>query len=655
MRILLVSPHSDDDHFSTAHKGMPKLSSAARGKRVALFPPYSLLTIGGLTPPEHEVQLHDEHVRGRVDSLLARERYDIVGISTLTNQLKRTTELAAQCKAQGVPGVVAGGAGTVRLPQAVREELDAVFLGEAEYTWPRFLEEFAQRRHQRVYRQVSKVDVADTPVPRWDLVRDDLKCYWAGAVQTNRGCPHECAFCDSIYIYGRRCRTRPLERVLTEIRTLAEMGAKAVMIADDNFVGDRRYVKQLLRELVTLNNSFDSPLAFMTQADVTIARDEELLELMADSNFVEIVVGIESSQPGALRCLNKTHSLGLDVAEAVRKIQSYGLPVLTTLIAGTDVDDVSVFEKARAFLREANVADHALWPLMAPGGTRLWYQLKRERRLVRLHGKARDRLGIVTNIIPKQMSRVEFFNALADYWDEAFDPDGFAERAIALVRSVRRRPNVKRSKLRLLGRHWRMMFRVVLFYLFRAPRPVRRAFFRVFRVTRREAPFMLPKMMLVQMSYMMGRNRGPIAAKLAREQARWEQEHPDEIEMLDARLPIPDRVREQADEIIGHVYRCVRGRIPGGEAAYQSCLAAFVEFVCTYGDEFDELDDQCRANVAACCERTFVECEWAERDAGASALPTDHPPRGFAREILDAADFDLRLRQARSATAGGAA
>ena len=105
-------------------------------------------------------------------------------------------------------------------------------------------------------------------------------------------------------------------------------------------------------------------------------------------------------------CLNKKHNLGFDVAEAVRKILSYGIPVLTTLIAGTDVDDISVFESARAFLKEANVADHALFPLMSPSGTRLWYQLKRERRMVRLRGKAMDRLGIVTNIVPKQILRI---------------------------------------------------------------------------------------------------------------------------------------------------------------------------------------------------------------------------------------------------------
>ena len=646
MRILLVSPRSDDDYFSEALERAPSLSSTSQAKNTAHLPPYSLLTIGGLTPSQHEVHLHDEQVRGHVDAVLSRGEYDIVGISVLTNQLKRTLQIAEACTAYGAPTVVVGGAGTVHLSQAIREALDVVFIGEAEYTWPQFLKDFEMGQHRRVYRQVSKVDIADTPIPRWDLVGDDLGCYCLGTVQTNRGCPHDCAFCDSIYIYGRRCRTRPLEHVLTEVRMLAEMGAGAVLIADDNFTADRCYVKQLLRELVTLNNSLDVPMSFVTQADVTISCDEELLELMADSNFVEILVGIESPRPAALRCLNKKHNLGFDVAEAVRKIQSYGIPVLATLIAGTDVDDISVFESARAFLKEANVADHVLFPLMAPSGTRLWYQLKRERRIVRLRGKAVDRLGIVTNIVPKQMSRVQFLDALADYWDDAYDPDAYAERAIAFLRSVRRRPKVKRPKFRSFWRRRKMMLHMVSFYLFRAPRRVRKALFRILRVAWREAPFMLHRIMLVQMSYMMGRTRSFLTAELARQHARHEQEHPEEVEFLDTDLPVPDRVREQADEIIGHVYVYVRGQASGCEAVYKSCLAALVEFICTPGDLFEELDDEHRANLTACCERALSEFGSEEGAPESDQLPIDRPPPGFVREMLDAVDLNLRIRKA---------
>ncbi len=643
MRVLLVSPRSGDDYFSVALEQTPNLSSSSRGRSTAPFPPYSLLTIGGLTPPQHEVHLHDEQVHGHVDAILARGEYDIVGISVMANQLKRTLQIAEACKARGIGPVVAGGAGTVHLSKAVREALDVIFIGEAEYTWPRFLKDFELGQHRRVYRQVSKVDLADTPMPRWTLIADDLGCYWSGTVQTSRGCPHDCAFCDSIYIYGRRPRTRPLERVIAEIRMLAEMGVYGILIADDNFSADRPYVKRLLREIIALNNALEVPVGFVTQADLTIARDPELLELLADSNFVELSVGVESPRPEALRCINKNQNLGGDVAEAVRTIQSYGIPLLVTLIAGTDADDISVFESMRAFLKEANVTDHALWPLMAPGGTRLWYQLKRERRIVRLRGKAMDRLGVVTNIVPRQMSRVDFLDALADYWDSAYDPDAYAERAIAFLRSVRRQPKVKRPGFRSFWRHRKIMFHMMSFYLFRAPRCMRKALLRTLRVAWREARFMLPKIMLVQTNFAMGRARSLLITKLTRQHAREEREHPETVEFLDADLPIPDPIREGADEIVAYVYAHVRARAPQREAVYKSCLAALTEFVRDGGERFERLDDEQRANLAGCCERALGEFGSEEAGSeGAASLPEDGPPPGFVREMLDALDLNLR-------------
>jgi radical SAM superfamily enzyme YgiQ (UPF0313 family) len=646
MRILLVSPRSDSDQFKEALEQAPSLSSSSRGKKTAHFAPYSLLAIAGLTPDEHEVELHDEQVRGHVDPVLAEGKHDIVGISVMTNQLKRTLQIARACKACGIRAVVAGGAGTAHLSQEVRQALDVVFVGEAEYTWPRFLKEFESGQHRRVYRQVSKVDLADTPIPRWDLLAEDLPCYWSATVQTNRGCPHDCAFCDSIYIYGRKVRTRRLDHVLAEIRTLADMGTSAILIADDNFCGDRPFVKRLLRELAAFNNSLKAPLGFITQADVTIARDDELLELLADCNFIELALGIESPRPESLRCINKKQNLGQDAVEAVLKVQSYGIPVLATMIAGTDADDLSVFDSVRDFLKAANVIDHALWPLMAPGGTPLWYQLKKEGRLVQLLGESSDRLGIVTNIVPKQMSRVDFLRALADYWESAYDPDAYAERAIALLRAVRRPPKIRKPGWGAFWKRRKVMLRMALFYLFRTPKDVRRALLRTLRVAWREARFMLPKIMLVQTSFMMGRARSKLTAKLAREEAQREADHPEKVRFRDRSLPVPESLREHAGEVVGYIYPLVRGKAYGREALYKSCLAALTEFVHSRGDRFEELDEEHRAILTDCCERALLKFGAQDGPADASDFPEDAPPKAFVREMLDALDLNLRMHKA---------
>ena len=69
------------------------------------------------------------------------------------------------------------------------------------------------------------------------------------AVQFARGCPYTCEFCDIIVMYGRRPRTKPVARLVAEVDALHALGAHDVFVVDDNFIGNKKAAKALLREL----------------------------------------------------------------------------------------------------------------------------------------------------------------------------------------------------------------------------------------------------------------------------------------------------------------------------------------------------------------------------------------------------------------------
>ena len=329
------------------------------------------MTLAALTPPEHEITIHDEYVQGPVERVLERKTYDLVGITMLANQLNRTVTLGRFCRDSRVPGIlVAGGSGTMNMPKTIQHLFDVVFYGEAEDTWPQFLQDIKNGRRKSSYQQISKADMNRSPVPRWDLIEENFRNYGAVSVQTTRGCPYDCDFCDVIYIYGRQQRSKPIDQVLEEVRILQSMGARLILIADDNFGSNREYTKALLHKLVPLNNSFTVPMSYITQSDVRISQDEELLELMADCNFVEVLLGIEAVTEESLRAVNKQQNLTVDLVEAVRKVQSYGIPVLGSMIIGTDADDHTTFKRTEDFVKAAHILDHSCHPLMAPSGTK---------------------------------------------------------------------------------------------------------------------------------------------------------------------------------------------------------------------------------------------------------------------------------------------
>ncbi len=494
--------------------------------------------------------------------------------------------------------------------------------------------------------------MSQSPIPRWDLIRDDLPAsagvYAAGAVQTTRGCPFDCAFCDVIYIYGRKPRTKRLQQVLEEIRILEAMGVKDIFITDDNFTGNKRQAKQLLRELVNLNNCFKVPIRFVTHGDITIASDEELLQLMADSNLIDILVGIESINQGSLRDLNKSQNARVDLHEAVRRIQSYGIAVLATMIIGADSDDKTAFKTTADFVKEANITDHFCHPLIAPRGTKIWYQFRREGRLVEMGNEWRDKLDILTNIIPKRITRVELMEGLADYWETVSDPLHYMKRAIGFIRGVKRKPRVKQTKIRSSWNHRKMLIKMFWYYLMQAQPDQRKAFLATLIMALRYAPYMLPQMIFLHVRFTINHMRLKIAVKEARERAEWERVHPDDVRIADRSLPIPQTVRESAREILGAAYARVRERISDREILYQTVIEAMIDYIDRFGESLEAFDEYHNGYVNESCDRIMAQMSLPQ-SYKTSRLPKKHPPPGFEREILDGLDHVIRIREGAAA------
>jgi len=646
MKILLISPRSEDDVYIRLFREIPYIQNKSKEQTGAYVAPHAVATVAALTPPEHEVHIHDEHVRGWVEPHLEKSSYDIIGISMLTNQLKRTFKIAEFCKKKNLPAVVVvGGAGTSMLDPRLKRVADVIFCGEAEETWPQFLKDFKEGNHKPVYQQITKPDASKFPVPRWNLIREDMPVYGSGAVQTTRGCPYDCVYCDVIYIYGRKVRCKPIEKVLEEIRILESLGSRFILITDDNFGCNRHHAKELLRKLFQINNSFKIPLRFITQTDITIASDEELLRLMADSGLVEVLIGIESIREESLRDLNKLHNTRVDMREAVQKIQSYGITVLASMIVGTDSDDTGIFEQTTDFIREVNLTDHTCHPLMAPRGTKLWYRVKHEGRLVERPGDEwGDRMDILTNIIPKRMTRVELMEGLADYWETVSDPLHYMERAVGFIKGVRRTPKVKKTKWRAMWKYRKMMIRTLWYYLFEVTPDHRKAFFTILRTARKFAPFLMPQMMFLHTCFMINHKRAMIAAKLARERAAWEQSHPEELKPVDRSLPVPFRIRENATEIFTAAYTRVRERVGDRETLYKAVVEAMMDYTDRFGESFERFDEYQLDYVNESCDRILAHISLSQ-PGGRSDLPEEGPPGGFEREILDALDHAIGLRE----------
>jgi radical SAM superfamily enzyme YgiQ (UPF0313 family) len=427
----------------------------------AVFPPLGLLTLAALTPEEYHVELCDENAGEEVDY---DTDADVVGITGYIIQIRRVFEIADHFRARGKT-VVIGGPVANLLPDECRQHCDVLFEGEAEYTWPRFVQEFATARHADHYVEHDKIHLPDSPRPRLDVLK---RRYAHGIVQCTRGCPFTCEFCDIIVMYGRKMRFKPVEQVLREVEDWHAQGVLQVFFADDNFVGHRAYAKELLRALAAWNARQRRPLSFYTQASIDMARDDELLGLLRDANFISVFIGIESPRKESLAETRKTQNERLDLLQAIHKIQAHNLFISAGMIVGFDSDDASIFDEQYEFLQKAQVPIVMLSVLLAVPKTPLYTRLEAENRLYRTDVETGDLAHYVgtaggTNFHPLHMTREELKRGQEELYKRLYEPEAFAARLwgnLSRFRSVNYRPEPPQLRSfailwRLIRHYWR--------------------------------------------------------------------------------------------------------------------------------------------------------------------------------------------------------
>ncbi|MDY0094155.1 MAG: radical SAM protein [Candidatus Vecturithrix sp.] len=218
----------------------------------------------------------------------------------------------------------------------------------------------------------------DSPIPCFDLLKLDQ--YHKAGIQTTRGCPFNCEFCDIVVLFGRKVRCKAVSQVINELREAAKYQAHSIFFTDDNFVGNPKYAKQLLRTMIEFHKTEHISFDYMTQASINLARDEELLQLLYEAHITKVFAGIESPRKDSLKETNKSQNLHSDLAADVKKIQSYNIGVAAGMIVGFDHDDVHIFQEHFEFMMTSHVTWVMTGLLQAFPNTPLYDRIAREQR-----------------------------------------------------------------------------------------------------------------------------------------------------------------------------------------------------------------------------------------------------------------------------------
>ncbi len=468
MNVLLLYPQFPDTFWSFKH-------ALGFVRKKASSPPLGLLTVAAMLPAAWGKRLVDVNVSKLNDKDLAWADYAF--ISGMTVQRDSAHRLIARCQAAGLT-VVAGGPLFTSEHESF-ETVDHFVLNEAELTLPPFLSDLQAGHPQRLYATSEFPDLAQTPVPMWELL--DIKRYAAMSIQYSRGCPFDCEFCNVTALLGHRPRTKSPAQISAELDGLYDLGWRdGVFFVDDNLIGNKKHLRnELLPALIEWRRD-KKGVPFHTEVSINLAEDEALMALMVEAGFNTVFIGIETPNEASLTECNKRQNQNRDMIEDVKRMQRAGLQVQGGFIVGFDHDTPSIFQRQIDFIQQSGIVTAMVGLLQAPHGTRLYERLKGEGRLRDL--MSGDNVDGTTNIIPKMnldtlregyrrildniyapehyYQRVKTF--LREYKPSEINSPLHVEDILALFRSIYR--------LGILGKERVHYWKLIVWTIFRRPR-----------------------------------------------------------------------------------------------------------------------------------------------------------------------------------------
>ncbi|MHB1484920.1 MAG: B12-binding domain-containing radical SAM protein [Saccharofermentanales bacterium] len=298
---------------------------------------------------------------------------DLIAISGMGHAIIRSIDIAQKFRDLGKT-VVMGGYMASLMPEEAKKYCDSVIIGDGEIAFPKMIDDYRNGNLQPLYDM--PLETLTYPLPKYELLANK-KIGDFLPVQAGRGCPNTCSFCSVYCLYRGRYLKRNISEVVRDIKKIKELGYKKFLLLDDNIFSDIPYLLELCGEIKKLS------MKWLSQCQISIVDNKEVLDAVAGSGCIALSFGIESISQESLDSMNKSWARADRYSEQLRKITAAGIDVSTEMVIGADGDTLASIAKTADFIIGNKIVVPRFYILTPIPGTVFYDEMTAQNRIVK--------------------------------------------------------------------------------------------------------------------------------------------------------------------------------------------------------------------------------------------------------------------------------
>ncbi|MFH0978866.1 MAG: radical SAM protein [Candidatus Woesearchaeota archaeon] len=277
-------------------------------------------------------------------------------------------------------------------------------------------------------------DLDKLPLPTHDLLKPVYRAPFVKnrlftVVESSRGCPYPCTFCNAGLMNGKKVRYKSPKRIVEELKFIKSVGINEVIFNDETFALNRKRTIELMKRIT--GEKLNLKWVCSSRVDTI---DDEVIWLMKKAGCRTILFGVESGCQEILDYYKKGIKLE-QIENAFKLAHKYNIETVAHFMFGAPMESAETIRRTVEFAKKVNPTLVSFNILTPYPGTKIFEDFNRRKLILTREWSALDQ-SQATVIETEHLSNDELEKYMKWAYKKFYYRPKYALERISRIKSI---------------------------------------------------------------------------------------------------------------------------------------------------------------------------------------------------------------------------